>query len=81
MNGAFHRPAEGGGGRCSTRSSNPPPTTKERGIPIVINTDAHSTNGFAERQYGIDQARRAGVGKKDGVNTRTLGGRKLLRMG
>ncbi|MBI1311560.1 DNA polymerase/3'-5' exonuclease PolX [bacterium] len=45
---------------------------KDLGIPIVISTDAHSTNGFAEMQYGIFQARRAGLTKADVANTRTF---------
>ena len=53
---------------------------KERGIPIVINTDAHNTAGFDVMQYGIFQARRAGLEAKDVANTRTLAEfRKLLR--
>lgn len=50
------------------------------GIPIVINTDAHSVAGLDMMQYGIYQARRAGLEKKDVANTRTWGQfRKLLR--
>lgn len=45
---------------------------KDRGIPIVINTDAHNIAGFDVMQYGIFQARRAGLEAKDVVNTRTL---------
>jgi DNA polymerase (family 10) len=45
---------------------------KERGIPIVISTDAHSTNGFDVLQFGIFQARRAGLEAKDVVNTRSF---------
>lgn len=44
---------------------------KERGIPIVISTDAHSTAGMDVMRYGILQARRAGLTKDDVVNTRT----------
>lgn len=44
---------------------------KDRGIPIVINTDAHSTAGFDVMQYGIFQARRAGLEARDVSNTRT----------
>jgi len=52
----------------------------DRGIPIVINTDAHSVRGFEVLQYGIYQARRAGLEKKDVANTRTWAQfRKLLR--
>lgn len=45
---------------------------KELGIPIVIDTDAHSTTGLDVMQFGIFQARRAGLEAKDVVNTRTL---------
>jgi DNA polymerase (family 10) len=45
---------------------------KDLGIPIVISTDAHSTHGFAEMQYGVFQARRAGLTKADVANTRTF---------
>jgi len=45
---------------------------KDRGIPIVINTDAHSTAGFDVMQYGIFQARRAGLEANDVANTRTF---------
>ena len=53
---------------------------KDRGIPIVINTDAHSTAGFDVMQYGIFQARRAGLEANDVANTRSLAEfQKLLR--
>lgn len=44
---------------------------KQHGIPIVINTDAHSTEGLSVMRYGILQARRAGLTKADVANTRT----------
>ncbi|QDV52478.1 DNA polymerase/3'-5' exonuclease PolX [Gimesia fumaroli] len=44
---------------------------KELGIPIVINTDAHSVKGLDVMQYGVYQARRAGLTKKDVANTKT----------
>lgn len=44
---------------------------KSRGIPIVINTDAHSIDGLDCMRYGILQARRAGLTKDDVANTRT----------
>lgn len=47
---------------------------KDRGIPIVISTDSHSTQGFDVLQYGIFQARRAGLEAKDVANTRSLAG-------
>ena len=43
---------------------------KKLGIPIVINTDAHSTDGLSVMRYGILQARRGGLTKADVVNTR-----------
>jgi DNA polymerase (family X) len=43
---------------------------RERGIPIVISTDAHSTNGLAGMRYGLQQARRAALTKEHVVNTR-----------
>jgi DNA polymerase (family 10) len=44
---------------------------KSHGIPIVINTDAHSTEGLGCMRYGILQARRAALTKQDVANTRT----------
>jgi DNA polymerase (family 10) len=44
---------------------------KERGIKIVINTDAHSTDGLHCMRFGILQARRAGLTKADVANTRS----------
>lgn len=41
---------------------------KAHGIPIVIDTDAHSTNGFDVLQYGVYQARRAGLTRDDVAN-------------
>ncbi len=53
---------------------------KDHGIPIVINTDAHSTTGFDVMKYGVYQARRAGLEKKDVANTRTFKQfKKMLR--
>ena len=44
---------------------------KSHGIPIIIDTDSHNTNGFNALRYGIDQARRAGLTKDDVANTRS----------
>jgi DNA polymerase (family 10) len=53
---------------------------KDLGIPIVISTDSHSVNGFDVLQYGVDQARRAGLTKTDVANTRSITEfRKLLK--
>ncbi|MFM7057208.1 MAG: DNA polymerase/3'-5' exonuclease PolX, partial [Planctomycetota bacterium] len=45
---------------------------KDHGIPIVISTDSHSVHGFEVLQYGVDQARRAGLPRDDVGNTRSL---------
>jgi DNA polymerase (family 10) len=42
------------------------------GIPIVINTDAHSPRGLDAMRYGINQARRAGLTADDVLNCRDL---------
>jgi DNA polymerase (family 10) len=52
------------------------------GIPIVISTDAHSTDGFEVMRYGVLQARRAGLTTADVANSRPWAEfRKLLRGG
>ena len=43
---------------------------KKRGVPIVINTDAHSTAGFDVMRYGVLQARRGGLTAADVANAR-----------
>ncbi len=45
---------------------------KDLGIPIVISTDSHSVNGFEVLEYGVDQARRAGLTACDVANTKPL---------
>lgn len=53
---------------------------RELGIPIVINTDAHSVTGFDVLQYGVHQARRAGLEARHVANTLSAGDfRKLLQ--
>jgi DNA polymerase (family 10) len=42
---------------------------RERGVKIVINTDAHHTTHFEKLKYGILQARRAWLTPKDVLNT------------
>ena len=42
---------------------------RERGVKIVINTDAHHTSHFEKIKYGILQARRAWLTAKDVLNT------------
>ncbi|MDA7979264.1 MAG: DNA polymerase/3'-5' exonuclease PolX [Pirellulales bacterium] len=46
-------------------------TTKDHDIPIVISTDAHSTERLNGMRYGVLQARRAGLTRYDVANTRT----------
>ena len=43
---------------------------QRRGVPIVINSDAHSTAGLDVLRYGVLQARRAGLTAADVANTR-----------
>jgi DNA polymerase (family 10) len=45
---------------------------KARGVGIVVNTDAHSVEELGNLEFGVGQARRAGLEAKDVVNTRTL---------
>ncbi len=53
---------------------------KEAGVLVAINTDAHSTAEFAQLSYGVGQARRGWLEKKDVLNTRALNDlRKLLK--
>ena len=53
---------------------------KDHGIPIVINTDAHSIARLDEMQYGVFQARRAGLESTHVANTRPPAQfRKLLK--
>jgi len=51
---------------------------RQHGIPIVINTDAHSPDGLDVLRYGILQARRAGLTRQDVANTRTWAQLKKL---
>ena len=51
---------------------------KAHGIPIVISTDAHSTEGMNVMRYGVLQARRAGLTKDDVANTRSWAQLKKL---
>jgi DNA polymerase (family 10) len=53
---------------------------KDRGIPIVIDTDAHSVEELGFLEFGVYQARRAGLEARHVANTRSLAEfRKLLR--
>jgi len=44
---------------------------RELGVPVVISTDAHSTNNLEYMRYGVDQARRGWLEKDDVLNTKT----------
>ncbi len=53
---------------------------KSHGIPIVISTDSHSTDGFNALPWGVYQARRAGLTKADIANTRSFAAfKKMLK--
>ena len=53
---------------------------KDQGVLIAINTDAHRLTDFDNLRYGVGQARRGWLEKKDVLNTRTLGElQKLLK--
>ena len=45
---------------------------KERGVKIVISTDAHTTRGLQAMRYGVQTARRGWIEKKDVINTLSL---------
>jgi DNA polymerase (family 10) len=49
---------------------------KERGVKVVISTDAHTTRGLRAMKYGVQMARRGWIEKKDVINTQSL--EKLL---
>lgn len=44
---------------------------RARGVPIVINPDAHSTGGLDDLEFGVGVARRGWLGAADVFNTRT----------
>lgn len=53
---------------------------KEEGVPVSINSDAHSRFDFSNLRYGVGQARRGWLEKDDVLNTRPLTTlRRLLR--
>jgi len=55
---------------------------REMGVKLSISTDAHSTSGLDNMRFGVGQARRGWLEKKDVVNTRTLKQlKKLLKRG
>jgi DNA polymerase (family X) len=43
------------------------------GVPLVLNSDAHSTGGLASLEYSVATARRAGASKDQIVNARPFG--------
>jgi DNA polymerase (family X) len=45
---------------------------KEKGVPIFINPDAHSTDGLDDVRFGVGIARKGWLEKADVVNTRSL---------
>ncbi|MGB6544046.1 MAG: PHP domain-containing protein, partial [Candidatus Acidiferrales bacterium] len=45
---------------------------RERGVRVVISTDAHSTRGLGAMHYGVSMARRGWLEKKDVINTLPL---------
>lgn len=45
---------------------------RELGVKVVISTDAHATEHLAFMRYGVDQARRAWLTKRDVLNTLPL---------
>ena len=50
----------------------------EEGVPVVVDSDAHSVGELDNLGYGVTVARRAWLGAKDVVNTRSL--EALLRL-
>jgi len=45
---------------------------KDRGVKIVISTDAHSRDAFGRLRWGIQMARRGWLTKEDVLNTRSV---------
>ena len=45
---------------------------KELGVKVVISTDAHSVTDLSLMSYGLDQARRGWLEKKDVLNALAL---------
>lgn len=45
---------------------------KERGVPVSIAADAHSSSALSHLEYGVTIARRAGLGPQDVLNCRPL---------
>jgi DNA polymerase (family 10) len=47
-------------------------TAKEEGVIVSINSDAHSVLDFENLRYGVGQARRGWLERKDVLNARPL---------
>ena len=45
---------------------------RQLGVPVVIDTDAHGPEQLRYMRYGVDQARRGWLGRRDVLNTKTL---------
>jgi DNA polymerase (family 10) len=45
---------------------------RDRGVKIVISTDAHARGGFRHMKWGVQVARRAWLTKDDVLNTRSV---------
>jgi DNA polymerase (family 10) len=45
---------------------------KDVGVKVSLGTDAHSTDGLQFMKYGVDQARRGWLERRDILNTRPL---------
>jgi DNA polymerase (family 10) len=45
---------------------------RERGVSLIISTDAHSVRALDRLQWGVKMARRAWVRPEDVLNTRSL---------
>lgn len=45
---------------------------RDEGVPVAISSDAHSTDGLDMLRYGVGQARRGWLEKKDVLNARPL---------
>jgi len=45
---------------------------KDEGVPVAISSDAHDVDGFDVLRYGVGQARRGWLEKKDVLNARPL---------
>jgi DNA polymerase (family 10) len=45
---------------------------RELGVPVVISTDAHALKDLEYMRYGVDQARRGWLERRDVLNTKTL---------